>query len=68
MAAEETAVRKMSEITCPKCDKQFELRWDPPPKVPETLLIIQQYDGVSRVDIECPHCNYRETIRQGWQP
>ena len=63
MTTEEATVRKMSEITCPRCDKQFELRWDPPGGVPETLRIAAcSSAGVYGVTIRCPHCGHEDDV------
>lgn len=56
-------MRKLEDVVCPKCEKEFKLAWQDYGESPVTLSAKGcPSGGIYDVSIKCPHCEYEEHL------
>ena len=60
---EELDERRLKDMVCPQCKKEFILRWKDYADESTTLVIRGcPSGGIYDVSICCPHCDYEEAL------
>jgi hypothetical protein len=64
---EPTGERRLRDVTCPQCEREFPLLWNDyshiRPQQKQTLFIRGcPSGGIYSVSIHCPHCDYEEEL------
>lgn len=54
--------KRLKDVTCPKCKKEFQITWNCYTDTLVTLVIKWTPSGTFNISICCPYCNYEEDL------